>query len=160
MGSVVNRDDLLQTRILLRQHHKKVVFTNGCFDILHRGHIEYLQQAKALGDILIVGVNSDSSMRRIKGAERPIVGAEDRLFIVANLCSVDYVCQFDEDTPLQLITALLPDILVKGADWQIDAIVGKDIVEKNGGRVATIDFLPNRSSSGIIKRILERYSNR
>lgn len=159
MGQVLDIDNLRQTRNSLRQKKKRVVFTNGCFDILHRGHAEYLTRAKALGDILIVGVNSDASVRRIKGEHRPIVCEEDRAYLVANLSPVDYVCIFDEDTPQALISLLIPDVLVKGADWPIDAIIGKEIVEQHGGRVATIDFIPNRSTSGLIERIVERFSN-
>ena len=159
MGQVIDIDVLQTKRNALRQQKKSVVFTNGCFDILHRGHVEYLTKAKALGDILIVGVNSDTSVRKIKGKDRPIVCEEDRAYLIANLCPVDFVCIFNDDTPLSLISSLIPDVLVKGADWEIDAIVGKDIVEKNGGRVATIDFTPNRSTSGIIERITERFSN-
>lgn len=158
MGNIISIKELQSQREQLRQQKKKVVFTNGCFDIIHRGHIEYLTKSKALGDILIVGINTDDSVRRIKGEQRPIVPEEDRAYVVANLLPVDYVCTFSEDTPLALITALVPDILVKGADWNIDSIVGKDVVEAAGGKVATIDFVPNRSTSNIIERILERFS--
>jgi D-beta-D-heptose 7-phosphate kinase/D-beta-D-heptose 1-phosphate adenosyltransferase len=158
MGSVLSVEKITSERERFRQQKKKVVFTNGCFDIIHRGHIEYLTKSKALGDILIVGINTDASVRRIKGEQRPIVPEEDRAFVVANLTPVDYVCMFGEDTPLDLITAIIPDILVKGADWDINKIVGKDIVERAGGKVATIDFIPNRSTSNIIERILERFS--
>ncbi len=158
MGLVIPLETLRARREELRKQRKKVVFTNGCFDIIHRGHIEYLSRSKALGDVLIVGVNSDDSVRRIKGPKRPIVGEGDRAFIVANLAPVDYVCLFSEDTPLELISALVPDVLVKGADWKIDEIVGRDVVERAGGTVATIEFLPNRSTSGLISRIVERFS--
>ncbi|HTK82996.1 MAG TPA: D-glycero-beta-D-manno-heptose 1-phosphate adenylyltransferase [Bacteroidota bacterium] len=158
MGSIKRLEELKGIRKALRQEHKKVVFTNGCFDIIHRGHIDYLTKAKALGDVLIVGLNTDASVRRNKGEERPIVEEEDRAFVVAHLDPVDYVCLFDENTPHELIAALVPDILIKGADWKIDEIVGKDIVERAGGTVKTIEFLPNRSTSTIIQRIIERYS--
>ncbi len=158
MGKIVNSAEMVRIRTDLRREKKLLVFTNGCFDIIHRGHIEYLQKAKALGDTLIVGINTDASVRRIKGEHRPIIEQDDRLYIVSNLSPVDFVCPFDEDTPLQLITLLEPDILVKGADWDINAIVGKNIVENHGGRVVRIDFLPNRSTSGIIERILDRFS--
>ncbi len=160
MGRVVDIETLQRQRTALRQQNKTVVFTNGCFDIIHRGHVEYLTQAKALGDILIVGVNSDSSVRTIKGEHRPIVCEDDRAFLIANLCPVDYACIFREDTPLSLITRLVPDVLVKGSDWDLDAIVGKDVVESHGGRVATIEFIPDRSTSGIIERIVERFSDK
>ena len=141
-----------------KRNGKRVVFTNGCFDLLHPGHIELLEKARALGDALIVGINSDASVRRIKGEKRPVVPEQDRAFLVAHLTPVDYAVIFEEDTPLRTITELLPDVLVKGADWQIDAIVGKDVVERHGGHVETIDFVPDRSTSGIIERIIERYS--
>ncbi len=157
MGTVLPLAELTQVREQLRARAKKVVFTNGVFDILHRGHVEYLLRAKAAGDALIVGVNSDRSVRAIKGDRRPIVPETDRAFLVASLTPVDYACIFDEETPLALITALVPDVLVKGADWKIDAIVGKDVVERHGGRVATIEFVPDRSTTSIVDRILERY---
>ena len=135
-----------------------VVFTNGVFDILHRGHVEYLLKARALGDRLVVGLNADASVRRIKGDKRPVVAEGDRAFILANLVPVDYVCLFGEDTPLELITRIVPDVLVKGADYRIEDIVGREVVERAGGRVSTIEFVPDRSSSGIIERILERFS--
>lgn len=158
MGSIKRLEELKGIRKALQREHKKVVFTNGCFDIIHRGHIDYLTKAKALGDVLIVGLNTDASVRRNKGEQRPIVEEEDRAFVVAHLEPVDYVCLFDENTPHELIAALVPDILIKGADWKIDEIVGKDIVERAGGTVKTIEFLPNRSTSTIIQRIIERYS--
>jgi rfaE bifunctional protein nucleotidyltransferase chain/domain len=157
-GAVVELNEMKRIRESLHRQKKKIVFTNGCFDIIHRGHIEYLLKAKALGDVLVVGLNTDESVRRIKGEGRPIVTQDDRAFVLANLLPVDYVCPFAEDTPLSLITAIVPDILVKGADWKIDDIVGKDVVELAGGKVETIDFVPNRSTSGIIERILERFS--
>ena len=158
MGKVVEVEELEQIRKTLGQQHKKVVFTNGCFDILHRGHLEYLLKSKALGDALIVGVNTDDSVRRIKGTKRPIIPQGDRTFIVAHLSPVDYVCLFEEDTPLALISAIVTDVLVKGADWNINEIVGKDVVERVGGKVETIDFVPNRSTSMIIEQILDRFS--
>ena len=158
MGRVVLLDELRRVRSEDRKAGRTVVFTNGCFDILHRGHLEYLLKSKALGDVLIVGINSDNSMRRIKGPKRPIIPQDDRAYLVAHLSPVDYVCMFDEDTPLALITALLPDVLVKGADWSIDTIVGRDVVEQSGGRVSTIELLPGHSTSAIIKDIAERFS--
>jgi rfaE bifunctional protein nucleotidyltransferase chain/domain len=158
MGKIVSREELKQIRTTLRKQNKKIVFTNGCFDIVHRGHIEYLLKAKAIADVLIVGLNTDESVHRIKGPKRPITPLEDRAIIIANLVPVDYVCTFDEDTPLELIRAIMPDVLVKGADWNIHDVVGKDIVEQAGGKVASIDFVPNRSTTSIIERILERFS--
>ncbi len=158
MGKVVELHELVNIRASLRDKKKKVVFTNGVFDIMHRGHIEYLLKAKALGDALVVGLNSDDSVRRIKGEKRPIVAEADRAFVLSHLTPVDFVCTFSDDTPLKLISAVLPDILVKGADWNVDNIVGKDVVEQAGGVVSTIDFVPDRSTTGIIERILERFS--
>lgn len=157
MGRVVNLNELKILRDDFRKCNLKVVFTNGVFDILHRGHIEYLNRAKKLGDVLVIGVNSDESVRRIKGDKRPIVNQDDRTFLLANISCVDYVCIFDEETPFNLIKEIVPDILVKGADWNKDDIVGKDIVEKNGGIVTTIEFVPEHSTSNIIDIIIERY---
>lgn len=157
MGRLVTLPELVEMRRACRERGQRVVFTNGVFDILHRGHIEYLTRAKALGDILVVGMNADASVRRIKGNRRPIVTEGDRAAIVASLVPVDAVCLFEDDTPLELIRAVVPDILVKGADWERDAIVGKEIVEAAGGTVETIAFVPEQSTSGIIERILERY---
>ena len=153
MGNVVTQIDLVKIREKLKRDKRKVVFTNGCFDIVHRGHVEYLTKAKALGDVLFVGINTDASVRRLKGATRPIICQDDRAFVLAALRVVDYVCLFDEDTPHELIKAVVPDVLVKGSDWTIDSIVGKDIVEMAGGTVQTIDFVPNRSTTDIIKKI-------
>jgi D-beta-D-heptose 7-phosphate kinase/D-beta-D-heptose 1-phosphate adenosyltransferase len=157
MGRVVTREQLIEIRQRLKAEGKKVVFTNGCFDLIHRGHVEYLRKAKALGDVLVVGVNSDSSVRRIKGEKRPIVGEEDRAEVLAALDAVDYVCLFDEETPYALLQALVPDVLVKGADWKVEDVVGKDIVERAGGSVQTIEFLPHRSTTQIIQTIVERF---
>jgi len=159
MGTVVSLDELKNIRASLREQQKKVVFTNGVFDILHRGHVEYLNKSKSLGDILIVGMNSDASVHRIKGEKRPIVDEHDRAFVLSNLIAVDFVCLFHEDTPLRLISEIGPDILVKGADWDIHAIVGKDVVEHRGGKVMTIDFTPDRSTTSIIDRILQRFGS-
>jgi D-beta-D-heptose 7-phosphate kinase/D-beta-D-heptose 1-phosphate adenosyltransferase len=158
MGRIVSLEELKPIRDRLRKENKRVVFTNGVFDILHRGHVEYLIEAKALGEILIVGVNSDDSVRCLKGEGRPIVVEQDRAFLVANLSSVDFVCVFQDDTPLRLISTLLPDVLVKGADWNTDDIVGRDIVENAGGIVKTITLTPGRSTTSIINRIIERFS--
>lgn len=156
---IENRQEIVEIRKKLKQEGKKVVFTNGCFDILHAGHVDYLNKAKAMGDILIVGLNSDSSIRRIKGELRPIVPQRERAFLIGNLKAVDFVTFFDEDTPGELISAIIPDILVKGADWRIDQIVGRDVVEENGGEVKTIEFVNNQSTTNIIQTVLERYKN-
>lgn len=134
---------------------ESIIFTNGCFDILHLGHVDYLQKAKNIGGKLIIGVNSDDSVRRIKGTSRPIVEENSRMRILASLEFVDCVILFDQDTPLELISLLLPDILVKGNDYSIDNIVGADVVLKNGGRVDTISLVEGQSTSGIIDKILE-----
>jgi D-glycero-beta-D-manno-heptose 1-phosphate adenylyltransferase len=155
MGTVVTHAGLLQLRLKMKHEGKKVVFTNGCFDIVHRGHVEYLTKAKALGDVLVVGMNTDASVRRLKGSARPIVCQDDRAIVLAAFCAVDYVCLFDEDTPYELIKDVVPDVLVKGSDWAIESIVGKDIVEAAGGTVQTIDFVPNRSTTDIIKKIAD-----
>ncbi|HEX9615072.1 MAG TPA: D-glycero-beta-D-manno-heptose 1-phosphate adenylyltransferase [Bacteroidota bacterium] len=153
MGHVVTLDELLKIRRRFKQEGKQVVFTNGCFDILHRGHVEYLQKARLLGDVLIVGLNADTSVSRLKGPGRPIIGQDDRAHVLAGLSSVDYVCCFDEETPKKLIESLVPDVLVKGADWAVSDVVGKEAVEAAGGTVQTIEFLPNRSTSRIIEKI-------
>jgi len=158
MGRVVHREELKTIRETLRRDRRKVVFTNGVFDILHRGHVDYLLKARGAGDVLVVGMNSDASVRRIKGEKRPIVPEEDRAFVLSNLVPVDFVCLFEEDTPYSLIAEILPDVLVKGADWSVEAIVGKEVVEKAGGVVSTIAFVPDRSTTSIIDRIVERFS--
>ena len=143
----------------LKTENKKIVFTNGVFDIIHRGHVEYLNEAKSLGDILIVGLNSDKSVKLIKGDKRPIVAEENRAFVLSNLKAVDYVILFNEDNPYNLIKSVLPDILVKGADWSADKIIGADVVTVNGGEVKTIKFVENNSSTNIIQSILDKYKN-
>ena len=150
-------NELIEIRDKLKKENKKVVLTNGCFDILHAGHVDYITKAKEKGDILIVAVNSDASMKRIKGTSRPIVPQNERAFIISSLKPVDYVLIFEEDTPYEVITKLVPDILVKGEDWSIENIVGKDIVEANGGKVETIKFVNNQSTTNIIKTVLERF---
>jgi len=132
---------------------KKVVFTNGCFDLLHRGHVEYLAKAADLGDILVVGLNSDSSVRRIKGEGRPINDEQSRAAVLSALESVDVVVMFDEDTPENLIRTIKPDVLVKGSDYKIEDIVGADFVVNHGGKVVTIDFVEGYSTTGIIDRM-------
>jgi len=157
MKSIYTRAEILTIRKKLKEEKKKVVFTNGCFDVLHAGHVDYLNKTKAAGDVLILGLNSDTSVKRIKGAKRPIVKEEERAFILSNLKAVDYVTLFDEDTPQEIISELIPDILIKGADWAIDKIVGRDIVEANGGEVKTISFVTDQSTTNIIQTIIERY---
>ncbi|MBI4178782.1 D-glycero-beta-D-manno-heptose 1-phosphate adenylyltransferase [bacterium] len=132
---------------------KKIVFTNGCFDILHRGHVEYLTRARAAGDILIVGVNSNASVRRLKGSGRPLQPLADRAAVLAGLAAVDFVIPFSEDTPGRLIRKIQPDILVKGADWKNADIVGAEFVRSYGGRVVRIPLTPGRSTSRLIEKI-------
>lgn len=136
-----------------KRNGRSVVFTNGCFDLLHRGHVHILRQAKAAGDILIVGMNSDRSVKSIKGSARPILPETDRVELIAAMEMVDYVVLFDEPDPYQLIAAIKPNVLAKGADWSADKIVGSDIVERNGGRVAVIPYLKGFSTTEIIERI-------
>lgn len=156
---IIKADEFIPIRKTLKNEKKKIVFTNGCFDILHAGHVDYLNKAKQLGDILLVALNSDSSVRSIKGPKRPIVCQEERAFIMSNLKCVDYVTFFDEDTPAEIIAKIIPDILVKGADWSIDKIIGREVVEKNGGEVKTIEFINFQSTSRIIETIIERYKD-
>lgn len=137
----------------LRGLYQKVVFTNGCFDVLHRGHVTYLAQARDLGDCLVVGLNTDASVKRLKGESRPINCDNDRAFVLAALSSIDYIVLFEEDTPKNLIEQIKPDILVKGGDYQIDNIVGADFVLKNGGQVLTIPFVDGYSSTKIIQAL-------
>ena len=157
MSTIKTLKEIKEIRPQLKDQNKKVVFTNGCFDLIHAGHVDYLSKAKALGDVMIVGLNSDSSVMRIKGSKRPILNETERGFIISNLKPVDYVVLFDEDTPKLLIEELLPDILVKGADWEIENIVGKDVVIANGGEVKTIDFVNDQSTSKIIQIIVDRF---
>jgi D-beta-D-heptose 7-phosphate kinase/D-beta-D-heptose 1-phosphate adenosyltransferase len=141
----------------LKTRRKKVVFTNGCFDILHVGHIRYLRKAKSLGDILVVGLNTDRSVRQIKGEKRPIVPQDQRAEVLAALEFVDYVVLFDEPDPFALIEKVKPTILAKGADWPKDKIVGRDVVEKAGGRVVRIPLVSGASSTAVIEKIIRAY---
>lgn len=140
----------------LRASHKTVVFTNGVFDLLHPGHLRYLQHARSLGDALIVGVNSDRSVRAIKGPARPIHPEDERAEVLAALTPVDAVVVFDEDTPHDLVAALQPDVLVKGADWAEDDIIGRELVEARGGRVVRVPIEPGHSTTAIIDKITHR----
>jgi D-beta-D-heptose 7-phosphate kinase/D-beta-D-heptose 1-phosphate adenosyltransferase len=145
-----------ETRALVRRWREagdKMVFTNGVFDLLHRGHVEYLEEARALGGRLVVGINSDASVRRLKGPERPIVGEEDRRGLVAALRCVDLTVLFSEDTPARLIDELEPDVLVKGGDWSVERIVGRESVEARGGRVLSIRLREGLSTSDLVARI-------
>ena len=150
--------ELKTLRKRFKAEGKKVVFTNGVFDIIHSGHIDYLSKTKALGDILFVGLNSDLSVKKIKGEKRPILNETERASILSNLKPVDYVALFDEETPAKLIEEIIPDVLVKGADWPVDKIVGSETVLANGGEVKNIEFVSYQSTTKIIETILNRYS--
>lgn len=152
-SKIVGRDSLVEAVRGRQRAGKKVVFTNGCFDLLHVGHVRYLQEASDLGDALVVGVNSDASVRRLKGPGRPLTPAKDRAEILAALACVDFVTIFGGATPLQLIRALGPDVLVKGGDWPVEAIVGREVVEGRGGKVVAIPFVKNRSTTALIGKI-------
>ncbi|HTY08271.1 MAG TPA: D-glycero-beta-D-manno-heptose 1-phosphate adenylyltransferase [Candidatus Edwardsbacteria bacterium] len=149
-------EELAAIRQQAKQRGRTVVFTNGVFDLLHRGHVEYLEKARALGDVLIVGLNSDASVRRLKGETRPLCPQQDRAAVLSALACVDHVVIFDQDTPQQLIEALLPDVLVKGADYTVERIAGADVVLKHGGKVVPIELTPGRSTTALIDAILER----
>jgi D-glycero-beta-D-manno-heptose 1-phosphate adenylyltransferase len=151
---VLPRDQLLSVLSCERAKGKRIVFTNGCFDLMHIGHTRYLQAAKALGDVLVVGVNSDVSVRTLdKSPDRPIVPEAQRAEVLAALGCVDFVVIFEESDPLQLITTVQPDVLVKGGDWAIDRIVGRELVEARGGVVKTIPLVPGLSTTGLLQRI-------
>jgi len=158
MNRILNRKEIVELRKQLKKENKKVAFTNGCFDIIHSGHIDYLNKAKESADILIVAVNSDESVRKIKGDKRPILNEEERAYILSNLRAVDIVTVFDENTPAEIINELLPDVLVKGEDWSVENIVGADAVIANGGEVKRIKFVNQQSTSKIIERIIKRYA--
>ncbi len=157
MNKIKSLSEIIPLRTDLRERGKKLVFTNGCFDILHVGHVRYLNQARSLGDALIVGINSDRSVREIKGEPRPIVPEADRAEVIAALASVDYVVIFDEPTPRQLIDAIVPDVLVKGADWDVSEIVGRNTVEDAGGVVRNIPLVEGASTTEIIRRVLDNF---
>ncbi len=145
--------EIVEERRGWRAAGKKVVFTNGCFDLLHPGHIALFEAARAEGNLLVVGLNSDRSVRTLKGAGRPLIPEDERAETLSALEAVDRVVVYDEDTPLVLIRALVPDVLVKGADWALDAIVGRELVEAAGGRVVRAELVPGRSTSGLVERI-------
>ena len=157
IDKIVTLEDLAVRLGKVRKSGQTIVFTNGCFDIMHVGHVRYLGQARSQGDLLIVGLNSDSSVRAIKGAKRPIVGQDHRAELLASLACVDYVVPFEELDPLRLIQAIKPDVLVKGEDWAEDAIVGSEEVKSRGGKVVRISFVEETSTSGIIQTILKHH---
>ena len=152
MSKIYSREELKKIRSTLKG---TVVFTNGCFDILHVGHIQYLKEARKLGDTLIVALNTDKSVQKMKGKNRPIVSQNERAEVLASLECVDFVTFFDEDTPLKTLKLLKPDIIVKGGDWPIEKMVGKNVVEKYGGKAVSLNFVEGKSTSNIIKKILK-----
>lgn len=153
MGKVVSWEEAARIRRLARESRQTVVFTNGCFDLLHRGHVDLLAAARAFGDLLLVGINDDNSVRRIKGRERPLMPGEDRAVVVAALASVDCVVMFPQDTPLKLILELQPDVLVKGADYAEADVVGAEEVKRAGGRVELVPLTPGRSTTELLDRL-------
>ena len=152
-GKLKTLDELIKIAAQARRNGKSVVFTNGCFDLLHRGHVHVLRQAKAAGDLLIVAINSDQSVKAIKGPTRPVAAEIDRLELIAAMEMVDYVILFDEPDPSKLITAIKPNVLAKGGDWGADEVVGADIVERQGGRVLLVPYLKGYSTTEMIERI-------
>jgi rfaE bifunctional protein nucleotidyltransferase chain/domain len=153
MAKILDKKGLIQERRRLRSEGKRLVFTNGCFDLLHPGHVHYLREARSLGDALVVALNSDRSVRVLKGEGRPILNEQERAEVIAALEVVTYVIIFDEETPRELIGALLPDVLVKGGDWPLDQIVGREEVEAAGGRVVSLSYIEGSSTSDLIERI-------
>lgn len=152
-NKILTPEQLTSVLTYLRLKQKKIVFTNGCFDLIHQGHVDYLAKAREKGDVLILGLNTDNSVHRLKGETRPIQDELSRAMIIASLLCVDYVVLFDEDTPYELIKKVQPDVLVKGADYQVENIVGYDIVTAKGGKVETIEFLEGYSTSNIVNKI-------
>lgn len=157
---IKGREELQKIIKDLKANGKRVVFTNGCFDLLHIGHIRYLEKAKTLGDILVVGVNSDHSVRNLKGPGRPILPEEERAEILSGLNCVDYITIFDKPDPLELISSLRPHILVKGGDWTKETTIGREVVERSGGEVVILPFVEGTSTSNLIETILKRYEKR
>lgn len=151
-----NLNDLAEIRKRLKKEGRKVVFANGCFDLLHNGHIHLFREAKKHGDVLVVAVNDDSSIKKIKGPSRPIFPLEERLEILEALEEIDYLVSFSDEIPEKIIASLLPDVLVKGGDWRIEEVVGRKEVEEEGGKVVIIPYLRGHSSTAIIKRILKK----
>jgi D-beta-D-heptose 7-phosphate kinase/D-beta-D-heptose 1-phosphate adenosyltransferase len=160
MGELLNSTDLVSRVRAAQARGLKVVFTNGCFDVLHLGHVHYLSEARRLGDLLVVGLNSDESVKRLKGEGRPVMPQADRAGVLCALSSVDYVCIFEEDTPDALIRLVSPDVLVKGGDYKPGEIVGADFVTEKGGVVRVIPMLPGRSTKLLIDAIVRRFSSR
>ncbi len=152
--------DLARLAAAARRDGRRVVLTNGCFDLLHIGHTRYLQEARNLGDLLIVAINSDASVSALKGPERPLLPEQERAEVLAALACVDYVTIFDAPDPGDVIAAVQPDVLVKGGDWPVDRIVGRELVQARGGRVVSLPLVPGASTTGIVRRILDRAATR
>ena len=157
LSKIIKLEDFLKKLKSIREAGKRIVFTNGCFDILHIGHVRYLQGAKAEGDILVIGLNSDRSVRIIKGEKRPVISEQQRAEVLASVGLVDYIILFHEPDPHKLIAAIAPDVLVKGADWAEEQIVGADVVKAGGGRVVRVSVVPDVSTSQIIEDIIKKY---
>jgi rfaE bifunctional protein nucleotidyltransferase chain/domain len=156
-SKIVNLKELKKILTVKRKEKKKVAFTNGCFDILHYGHVKYLTQAKKMADILVVGVNTDSSVKKIKGKKRPINPLKHRMEVLAGLEAIDYLISFKETTPYRLIKEIKPDVLIKGGDWKPNEIVGKDIVEAYRGKVITLPYIKGVSTTNLIRKIVQRF---
>ena len=159
MGKILTRSEASQASAALRASGKRLVFTNGVFDLLHVGHLRYLAQARALGDALMIGLNADSCVKRLKGDKRPILPEAERAELLAGLACVDYVCLFEEDDPRELIKAVVPQILVKGGDWPLEKILGRDTVEAAGGKVLSLPFVEGRSTTTIVQDIARKYGS-
>jgi len=157
LAKLIEKNNLEKIIAELKKNNKKIVFTNGCFDIVHAGHIDYMEKAKKLGDVLFVGLNSDASVKKIKGSKRPVVEERYRSRLLEGLSSIDYIAVFNEDTPLELIKKVKPDVLVKGEDWKDKGVVGEEFVKSYGGAVKLIELMPGISTSGIIENILKAY---
>jgi rfaE bifunctional protein nucleotidyltransferase chain/domain len=157
LNKIVTVGELRPLLAILRAAGKKVVFTNGCFDIIHTGHTRYLAKAKSLGDVLVIAVNSDTSVRAIKGEKRPINAEADRMETLAALEAVDFVTIFNELDPYRIIKELEPDVLVKGGDWPVEKIIGRDVVEAHGGKVVSVGYIEGASTTGMIEKIVKRY---
>jgi rfaE bifunctional protein nucleotidyltransferase chain/domain len=158
MGNVLTIDELVAERAKLRSLGRRVVFTNGCFDLIHPGHIAYLREARNLGDCLIIALNSDRAVHELKGTQRPILNQDERSTVMSALDMVDYVCIFDDVSPQSTIARILPDVLAKGGDWPIETIIGRKEVQENGGTVVSLPYIDGSSTTDIVDRILSRYN--
>lgn len=158
VGEILSRDELVGRVAALKQAGRRIVFTNGCFDLLHPGHVVLLEKCRSMGDVLIVGVNSDRSVQELKGPNRPLLPEQERAEVLAALAAVDFVSIFDEPTPRELVTAVLPDVLVKGSDWG-GYIVGREEVEGSGGQVVSLQLEPGWSTTGLVETVVERFGN-